>query len=142
MNFDGASKGNPRASGFGAVVRDEEGNLVGTACGQAGFVSNNIAETITLEEGLKWTIENDIKKVVIEGDSKVILSRIIKHHFTNWHLNAWIPRIYGHLQKFTDYQIQHTFCEGNQVADLLANHGIAGTLLAVLLPTNVGNRDV
>ncbi|GLJ49079.1 hypothetical protein SUGI_1035360 [Cryptomeria japonica] len=142
MNFDGASKGNPGASGFGAVVRDEEGNLVAAVCGQAGFVSNNIVEITALEEGLKWTTSNDIKKVVIEGDSKVILSRIIKHCFTNWHLNAWIPRIYGHLQKFMNYQIQHTLREGNQVADLLANHGIVGTLPAVLSPANVGNKDI
>ncbi|GLJ15393.1 hypothetical protein SUGI_0252690 [Cryptomeria japonica] len=142
MNFDGASKGNPGISGFGAVVRDEEGNLVGVVCGQAGLVSNNIAEIITLEEGLKWASTNDISKVVIEGDSKVILGGVIKKRFTNWCLNAWIPRIYGHLQKFTDYHIQHTFHEGNQVADLLANHGIARTLPAVLSPANAGNRDL
>ncbi|XP_057834757.1 uncharacterized protein LOC131045226 [Cryptomeria japonica] len=142
MNFDGASKGNLGASGFGAIVRDEEGNLVGAVCGQAGFVSNNIAEIIALEEGLKWTAVNDIKKVVIEGDSKVILSGIINHWFTNWQLNAWIPRIYGHLQNFTDYQFQHTYHKGNKVANLLANHGIAGTLPAVISPVNARNRDI
>ncbi|GLJ54395.1 hypothetical protein SUGI_1168320 [Cryptomeria japonica] len=142
MNFNGASKGNPGAYGFGAVVRDEEGNLVGAVCGQVGFVSNNIAEIIALEEGLKWIATNDIKKVVIEGDSKVILSKIINHQFTNLRLNAWIPRIYGHLQKFMDYQFQHTYREGNKVADLLANHMIAGTLPVVISPANVGNRDI
>ncbi|XP_057863185.2 uncharacterized protein LOC131071386 [Cryptomeria japonica] len=62
MNFDGASKGNSGLSGFGAVIRDEEGNLVGEICGQAGFVSNNIAEITTLEEGLKWVTANGITK--------------------------------------------------------------------------------
>ncbi|GLJ54392.1 hypothetical protein SUGI_1168230 [Cryptomeria japonica] len=123
-------------------VRDEEGNLVGAVCGQVGFVSNNIAKIIALEEGLKWIATNDIKKVVIEGDSKVILSKIINHQFTNLRLNAWIPRIYGHLQKFMDYQFQHTYREGNKVADLLANHMIAGTLPVVISPANVGNRDI
>ncbi|GLJ10006.1 hypothetical protein SUGI_0119990 [Cryptomeria japonica] len=83
MNFDGASKGNSGLSGFGAVIRDEEGNLVGEICGQAGFVSNNIAEITTLEEGLKWVTANGITKVVIEGDSKVILSGIVNQRFMN-----------------------------------------------------------
>ncbi|GLJ04731.1 hypothetical protein SUGI_0002170 [Cryptomeria japonica] len=120
-------------------IRDEEGKLVGAVCGQAGFVTNNIA---ALEEGLKWATTNGVSKVVIEGDSKVILSKIIKKHFMNWRLNAWIPWIYCHLQKFTDYHIQHTLHEGNQVADLLANHGIVKTLPAVLSPANVGNEDL
>ncbi|GLJ41805.1 hypothetical protein SUGI_0865260 [Cryptomeria japonica] len=141
MNFDGASKGNPGLSGYGAVVRDEEGNLLGAVCGQVGFVSNNIAE-ITALEGLKWATDNGIMKVVVEGDSKVILNRIINQRFINWQLDTWIPRIYEYLKKFEDYHIQHTFYEGNQVVDLLANHGIANILPTVLSPVNAVNRDL
>ncbi|GLJ45848.1 hypothetical protein SUGI_0965230 [Cryptomeria japonica] len=98
-NFDKGSKGNPGLSGFGVVIRDEEGNLVGVVCDQAGFVSNNIAKIATLEEGLKWATANCITKLVIEGDSKVILSRIIKQRFMNWWLkihrlphSTYLPR--------------------------------------------------
>ncbi|GLJ06474.1 hypothetical protein SUGI_0039990 [Cryptomeria japonica] len=142
INFDGASKGNPGLSGYGTVVRDEEGNLVEVVCGQVGFVSNNIAKITALEEGLKWATGNGITKVVIEWDSKFILNEIINQRFTNWRLNTWIPRIYSHLQKFKEFHIQHTFHEGNQVANLLANHGIAKTLTVILSPVNIGNRDL
>ncbi|GLJ28515.1 hypothetical protein SUGI_0561030 [Cryptomeria japonica] len=139
MNFDGASKGNPQLSGYKAVVRDEEGNLMGAVCCQADIVSNNITEITALEDGLKWETANGITKVVIEGDSKVILNGVINHHFMNWRLNSWIPRMYSHLQKLKDYNIQHIFHKGNQVADLLANHGIAKILPPVLSPKNAGS---
>ncbi|GLJ53117.1 hypothetical protein SUGI_1131830 [Cryptomeria japonica] len=142
MNFDGASKGNPGLFGYGAVVRDEKGRLVEAVCGQVGIATNNIAKITSLEEGLKWATSNGVMKVVIDGDSKVILSGIIKKGFTNWRLNAWIPRIYCLLQNSTDYHLQHTFREGNQVADFLANQGIEKTLPAVLSSTNVGNKDL
>lgn len=115
---------------------------MGAVCGQEGFVSNNIAEITALEEGLKWAIANRITKVVIEGDSKVILNRITNHRFLNWRLDTWIPRIYGYLQKFKDYHVHHIFRKGNHVADLLANHGIAKTLSVVLSLANAINIDL
>ncbi|GLJ44531.1 hypothetical protein SUGI_0935020 [Cryptomeria japonica] len=142
LNFDGASKGNPGLSGYIVVIRDKKGNLIGAVCGQVGFVSNNIAEITALEEGLKWAFANGLPKVVIEGDSKVVLNGITNKRFMNWQLDTWIPRIYGYLQKFKDYHVQHTFCEGNQVANLLANHEIDNSLLAILSPAITVNRDL
>ncbi|GLJ37780.1 hypothetical protein SUGI_0767910 [Cryptomeria japonica] len=101
---------------------------MGVVCGQVGFVSNNIAEITDLEEGLKRATANGVTKVVIEGDSKLILNGITNHRFMNWRLDTWIPRIYGYLQKFKDYHVQHIFHEGNLVADLLANNRIAKSL--------------
>lgn len=124
------------------VIRDEKGEFIGAVSGQAGFVSNNIAEIIALEEGLKWATTNGLTKVVIEGDSKVVINGIINKHFLNWWLGSWIPRIYDHLLKFKDYQIQHTYQEGNQVADLLANHELDILLPAVLSTANAINRDI
>ncbi|GLJ31485.1 hypothetical protein SUGI_0631840 [Cryptomeria japonica] len=103
LNFDGASHGNLSLSGFGAVVRDEEGSFVGAICGPSGIVSNNVAEITTLEEGLKWVIANKQSNNVIEGDSQIILNGVNKKIFTNWRLNTWIPRIDQLIQKLEDY---------------------------------------
>ncbi|GLJ41750.1 hypothetical protein SUGI_0864040 [Cryptomeria japonica] len=142
VNFDGASKGNPRLSSYGAVVRDDKGRLVRVVCGQVGIATNNIVKITALEEGLIWAASNGVTKVMIEGDSKIILSGIIKKGFENWWLNTWIPRIYCLLQKLMNYHLQHTFREGNQVVDFLSNQGIAKTLPAVLSLANAGNRDL
>ncbi|GLJ40787.1 hypothetical protein SUGI_0843530 [Cryptomeria japonica] len=141
LNFDGASQGNPGLSGFGVVVRDENGNLVGAICGPVGIATSNVARITALEEGLKWVSSNGISKVRIEGDSQVILSGITKKGFMNWRLNAWILRINYLLQKFTDYHLNYIFREGNQVADFLANQGIAKTLPTVMSTEDAGNRD-
>ncbi|XP_059067080.1 uncharacterized protein LOC131858105 [Cryptomeria japonica] len=63
MNVDGASKGNPGLSGYGAIIRYEKGEFIGAVTGQEGFVSNNIAEITALEEGLKWATANGLTKV-------------------------------------------------------------------------------
>ncbi|GLJ20936.1 hypothetical protein SUGI_0382170 [Cryptomeria japonica] len=124
LNFDGASRVNPSLSGFGAVVRDEDGSFVGAICGLSGIVSNNVAEITALEEGLNWVTTNNHLKVVIEGDSQIILNGVTKKRFTNWRLNERIPRIDQLLQKLEDYQVKHIYREGNRVADLLANQGV------------------
>ncbi|GLJ07913.1 hypothetical protein SUGI_0076990 [Cryptomeria japonica] len=142
MNVDGASKGNPGLSGYGAIIRYEKGEFIGAVTGQEGFVSNNIAEITALEEGLKWATANGLTKVVIEGDSKVVINEIINKHFLNWRLGSWIPRIYDHLLKLEDYQIHHTYREGNQVADLLANHGLDILLPTILSTANAVNSDI
>ncbi|GLJ31853.1 hypothetical protein SUGI_0640890 [Cryptomeria japonica] len=134
MNFDGASKGNPGLLGYGAVIRGEIGEFLEVVNGQAGYVSNNIAEIATLEEGLKWAIDNGLSKVVING--------IINKHFLNWRLNSWIPRIYDHLYKLEDFQIQHVYREGNQVVDLLANHRINNVQPSVFSNANTVNREI
>ncbi|XP_059078222.1 uncharacterized protein LOC131876763 [Cryptomeria japonica] len=121
LNFDGASHGNLGLSGFGDVVRDEDGSLVGATCGLSGIVSNNVAEITALEEGLNWVIENNHLKVVIKGDSQIILNGVTKKYFTNWRLNERIPRINQLLKKLEDYQVKHIYREGNHVADILAN---------------------
>ncbi|GLJ15328.1 hypothetical protein SUGI_0251370 [Cryptomeria japonica] len=103
INFDGASRGNLGLLGFGVVVRDEEGSFLGAICGPSGIVSNNVAEIATLEEGLKWVIANKHSKVVMEGDSEIILNGVNIKRFTNWRLNTWIPRIDQLIQKFEGY---------------------------------------
>ena len=44
VNFDGASKGNPRLARYGGVVRDLKGNIQGLFLGFVGKYTNNIAE--------------------------------------------------------------------------------------------------
>ncbi|GLJ11610.1 hypothetical protein SUGI_0172580 [Cryptomeria japonica] len=71
MNFDGACKGNPSLSGFGAIIRDELGKMLGAKFGPMGVSTNNIAEVTALEAGLEWCVEKGVHKVLIEGNSAV-----------------------------------------------------------------------
>ncbi|XP_059068266.1 uncharacterized protein LOC131858830 [Cryptomeria japonica] len=124
LNFDGASKGNPGRGGLGAIVRDEFGNILKAFSGSGGFVTNNVAEISALEVGLKWCATKSMDKLVIEGDSQIILNGISLSKFQNWRLNNWLSRIKMLLDSLGDYHIQHMFREGNKATDALANLGI------------------
>ncbi|XP_059067686.1 uncharacterized protein LOC131858463 [Cryptomeria japonica] len=135
LNFDGASRGNPGVPGYGVVIKDEEGCLVKAICGPVGVATNNIAEITTLEEGLKLSCSLGCTKVMIEGDSQIILNGIIKNGFINWRLDGWIPRIKLLTNKLQDFQVRHIYQEGNKVADYLANTGISKARTIVISPT-------
>ncbi|GLJ37237.1 hypothetical protein SUGI_0755290 [Cryptomeria japonica] len=76
INFDGACRGNPSEFGYGEIICDEFGDMLGAKYGPMGVSTNNIAEVTTLEVGLEWCVEKGVHKVMIECDSQVILNGI------------------------------------------------------------------
>ncbi|XP_059076287.1 uncharacterized protein LOC131073118 [Cryptomeria japonica] len=69
LNFDGASKGNSGRARYGAIVRDDRGDLLWCVSGFLGIASNNEADLKGLEVGLTSCVDKGFKKVVIKGDS-------------------------------------------------------------------------
>jgi hypothetical protein len=49
LNFDGASKGNPRKAGVGGVLRDSGGNIIRLYATSIGSTTNNATEFEALE---------------------------------------------------------------------------------------------
>ncbi|GLJ34169.1 hypothetical protein SUGI_0686870 [Cryptomeria japonica] len=76
LNFDGASKGNLRASGIRAIIRDEQGNILHGLFGGIGVATNKEAEIRALEVGLRLYVRQGISRIIIEGDSQIIITRI------------------------------------------------------------------
>ena len=60
--------------------------------------------------------------ITIEGDSLSIIKMAKKEWEHPWYLSNFLEGIWENLAGF-DTRFQHTFREGNKVADLLANHG-------------------
>lgn len=52
LNFDGSAFGNPGLAGVGGVLRNEDGSILLSFSGPAGFFSNNKAELLALKIGL------------------------------------------------------------------------------------------
>ncbi|CAK9181039.1 unnamed protein product [Ilex paraguariensis] len=61
--------------------------------------------------------------LVIETDSKVLVDMISKRIQSSWHFWTLLDKIFSLLQRFS-FQINHTFREGNAVADSLGNKGV------------------
>jgi ribonuclease HI len=74
MNFDGASKGNPGATGFGVVFRNQQGNILLISVGSMGHTTNNVAKLWGLTRGLQIALEQGFHKLIVEGDSQVVLN--------------------------------------------------------------------
>ncbi|GLJ53797.1 hypothetical protein SUGI_1148150 [Cryptomeria japonica] len=128
LNFDGASKGNLGRARFGALIRNDCGRIICSVAGPYGTTSNNEVELKGLEEGLAMCVEKGMEKVIIEGDSQMILNGISKGHFPNWRIQMWTHRIEQLLSSLVDYRMQHTYREGNRAAYWLANNGFEANL--------------
>ncbi|XP_059073499.1 uncharacterized protein LOC131874235 [Cryptomeria japonica] len=124
MNFDGASRGNPGKSGYGAIIRNEFGNFVGAKYGSLGINTNNMAELVGLLVGLEWCVAHGIQDVEVEGDSQIILNGISNQNFENWKLEVVRPKIQKISESLNNFTLKHIYREGNSAVDWLANRGI------------------
>ncbi|GLJ18308.1 hypothetical protein SUGI_0323980 [Cryptomeria japonica] len=124
LNFDGASKGNLREVGFGAIIRSNYSKIIHGVYSGMDKATNNEAKIRPLEAGLNLCIQNGISKVLIEGDSQIIINDIIKSKFECWKLCKWFPRINHLLELIGTFEIKHVYREGNRLADYLANLGV------------------
>jgi ribonuclease HI len=78
LNFDGASKGNPGLAGYGIVFHNHYGNILLIGAGSIGHSMNNATEIWGLTKGLQMAIKNNFTKLVIEGDSQIIINLLRK----------------------------------------------------------------
>jgi ribonuclease HI len=78
INFDGASKGNPGPAGYGAVIRSSKGEILTLTAGYLGETTNNVAELTGLLQGLRTAATLPSHKIILEGDSQIIIQLITK----------------------------------------------------------------
>jgi ribonuclease HI len=73
VNFDGATKGNPGHSGYGAVIRNNIGQIQSLIIENLGYDTNNSAELWGLIKGVQLALDQNLTCLIIEGDSKIII---------------------------------------------------------------------
>ncbi|XP_035545570.1 uncharacterized protein LOC118348292 [Juglans regia] len=86
LNTDGSSLGNPRPSGVGGIIRNNQGHLVHAFNSYIGFGSNNRVELLALLRGLKACKNLGIIFVEIELDSQVVISWWNRRRCGIWYL--------------------------------------------------------
>jgi ribonuclease HI len=132
LNFDGSSKGNPGPTGFGAVLRDNEGRILHITAGYLGFNTNNVAELWSLLKGINLAISHNIFQLIVEGDSQVIIhliSKIIHGSHPSeisprWRLLGLLEDFRSLLQPHLTLIPSHVKRDANKIADFLANEGV------------------
>ncbi|XP_059068382.1 uncharacterized protein LOC131858914 [Cryptomeria japonica] len=93
LNFDGAAR-NGFATG-GGIIRDIMGNLVLAYAGNFDFVSSNMAKALALLWGLKLALGINAKRLIIEGDSKLIIEAAKGVSGVSWMINNVIKDIWS-----------------------------------------------
>ena len=135
LNFDGASKGNPGAAGFGVVFRDHQGQILLISAGYLGHSTNNAAELWGMIRGLQLAREHGFLNLIVEGDSLIIiniLQRILNGAnqdkvTPSWRLSHGIQLLSTLLTPSQAIIPSHVRRQENQVADELANIGTTWT---------------
>ena len=126
LNTDGGSRGNPGPAAYGYVIQDGAGIILEKCGNYIGITTNNIAEYEGLLAGVKWVVEHHNKaELVIKMDSLLIVNQI-KGLFKvkNPGLLLKWREVRGLLSQLPKYTIEHTYREGNSLADALVNEAL------------------
>lgn len=133
---DGGSRGNPGPAAYGYVIYDLTNQpthpdlgagIILEKCGNyLGITTNNLAEYEALKAGVKWVLDNHpLAELAIRMDSLLIVNQI-KGIFKvkNANLKPIYLEVISLLKQLPKYTIEHTYREGNSLADSLVNEAL------------------
>jgi ribonuclease HI len=122
LNFDGGSRGNPGIAGIGVVLFAADSTPIVTLGKFIGRATNNFAEYMALIVGLREAKKLGVKKLVIRGDSELIIKQMRGEYRVK---NPGLKDLYDQAQKlladFPGAKLEHNLREHNSLADKLAN---------------------
>ncbi|XP_019054578.1 PREDICTED: uncharacterized protein LOC109115242 [Nelumbo nucifera] len=123
LNFDGSCLGNPDPSGIGGVIREENGNVLAVFSGpnQHGDVESSEMKAAVL--GVEKAKEMGIYRLIIGGDSKIVIKWLKKGEGIIWQLRNELRR-FKQASKEMVIQIRWIRRSSNSMADGLAKQGI------------------
>ncbi|MBK4732263.1 ribonuclease HI family protein [Oxynema sp. CENA135] len=123
---DGASRKNPGPAGAGAVLVDEEGNVLEELAKYLGIATNNQAEYQGAILGLEKALEIGVKRVRLRADSQLMIKQIRgEYRVKNPALKPLYDRVMTLLSRFEGYDPpEHIRREQNREADAQANRAI------------------
>jgi ribonuclease HI len=140
--FDGGSRGNPGICGHGAILRNGDGTIIGTACGSWKRGTNNEAEhrgCIAVLRMAHFELLNRIAtgtdgpgalRVEIYGDSKLVVNQALqKWECKKEHLQVFVDEEKSLVEAIRKHArdgflMEHVMREHNRDADALANLGM------------------
>jgi ribonuclease HI len=126
LQFDGCSKSNPGLAGAGAVIY----NLDEEISAQIHFVgnnaTNNVAEYTGLIIGLKEAINLNVKTLLVQGDSMLVIKQMKGEYKVKSENLIHLYNEAKELEKmFDSIEFEHIYRENNKRADELSNLAIS-----------------
>src|SRR4051812_23685588 len=122
IEFDGGSRGNPGPAGIGVVLRAADGTPIVTLGRFIGRATNNTAEYKALITGLQKAQELGAKKLLIRGDSELIIKQMLgQYRVRHPELKTLHEEADHLLHQFKEAKLEHNLRHKNTLADKLAN---------------------
>jgi ribonuclease HI len=124
-NIDGASFGNPGASGLGVVLYDAKGKVVKEYCESIGRGTNNRAEYLALLKSVDLAEEFAADELEVRSDSLLVVSQVNGlYKIKNPDIKLFVRQLHEKLRKAKlKFKIQHVPRELNRLADKLSKKG-------------------
>ena len=119
---DGGSRGNPGPAGYGAVIEDMQGRVIGRLSEFLGKRTNNFAEYSGLLGVLDWCLKNGYRRLRVVADSELMVKQMQgKYRVNSPDLRPLWEEARKRAGQLERFEIHHTLRGGNKEADQLAN---------------------
>jgi len=124
-NIDGASLGNPGASGIGVVIQSAEGKIIKEYCESIGHGTNNRAEYMALLKSIDLAEELGADELEVRSDSLLVVSQVNGlYQVKNSGMKSLIMQLRERTRKTgLKFKIIHVPRELNKIADKLSKKG-------------------
>ena len=77
LNFDGACFDDGAASGYGAVIRNDKGEVMAAKAVKGGVVHDNEEmEVMACRKALEFAIDAGFTEIILEGDNAMVMKMI------------------------------------------------------------------
>lgn len=124
-NVDGGARGNPGPAGYGAVIADEQGNVLAELYEGIGISTNNVAEYRGLLAALQWAVDHGHTRIHVKADSLLIVQQMLGNYRVKHEGLIPLHRQARHLiAKIGHVTFEHVRREQNKEADRLSNLGM------------------
>lgn len=119
---DGGARGNPGPAGIGAVIYDEEKNIVHEISEYLGETTNNQAEYRAVIAAIEKLKEFEVEELNFFLDSELVVKQLNgQYKVKNAGLAPLFVKINNARQSFKKVTFSHVRREYNKEADALAN---------------------
>jgi ribonuclease HI len=124
-NVDGGARGNPGSAGYGAIIKDQNGQILAELYAGIGVNTNNVAEYRGLIAALEWALAHGHTRLHIRSDSQLIVQQMLGNYRVKH--EGLIP-LYQQAKRLAaevgHVTYEHVRREQNKEADRLSNLGM------------------
>lgn len=124
-NVDGGARGNPGSAGYGAIIKDADGQVLAELYEGIGVSTNNVAEYRGLIAALEWARTHGHRRLHVKSDSLLVVQQMLGKYRVK---HAGLIPLHQEAQRLAaavgQVTFEHVRRELNTEADRLSNLGM------------------